>query len=42
MPPPSNQRGENEPPEEITMIAAQGFMTGAFRVCRTANLNKLS
>jgi hypothetical protein len=39
MPPPSNQRAEIEPPEEITMIAAQGFMTGAFRVCRTANLD---
>ncbi|KAJ5475914.1 hypothetical protein N7475_001643 [Penicillium sp. IBT 31633x] len=31
MPPPSNQRGEIEPPDEISWIAAQGFMTGVFR-----------
>ncbi|KAJ5107617.1 hypothetical protein N7456_004292 [Penicillium angulare] len=31
MPPPSNQRADIEPPEEITSIAAQGFMTGVFR-----------
>ncbi|KAJ5902505.1 hypothetical protein N7495_003033 [Penicillium taxi] len=30
MPPPS-QRSDTEPPAEITYIAAQGFMTGAFR-----------
>ncbi|KAJ5570282.1 uncharacterized protein N7459_009712 [Penicillium hispanicum] len=31
MPPPSNQRADIEPPEEITSIAATGFMTGVFR-----------
>ncbi|KAJ5752282.1 hypothetical protein N7520_009199 [Penicillium odoratum] len=31
MPPPSNQRADIEPPEEITSVAAQGFMTGVFR-----------
>ncbi|KAJ5248979.1 hypothetical protein N7468_000430 [Penicillium chermesinum] len=31
MPPPSNQRADIEPPEELTSVAAQGFMTGAFR-----------
>ncbi|KAJ5545419.1 hypothetical protein N7535_006194 [Penicillium sp. DV-2018c] len=31
MPSPSNQRSGVEPPEEITWIAAQGFMTGVFR-----------
>ncbi|KAJ5921499.1 hypothetical protein N7454_006341 [Penicillium verhagenii] len=31
MPPPSNQRADIEPPEEITWVAAQGFMTGVFR-----------
>ncbi|CAI7572637.1 unnamed protein product [Penicillium bialowiezense] len=28
---PTTRRGENEPPEEIPWVAAQGFMTGVFR-----------
>lgn len=32
MPTPHNHRGDVAPPEEITSIAAQGFMTGVFRV----------
>ncbi|KAI2696460.1 uncharacterized protein N7518_009468 [Penicillium psychrosexuale] len=31
MPPPSNHRADVEPPEEITWVAAQGFLTGALR-----------
>ncbi|KAJ5882556.1 uncharacterized protein N7529_001228 [Penicillium soppii] len=31
MPAPPSQRGDVEPPEEITWIAAEGFMTGVFR-----------
>jgi hypothetical protein len=33
MPPPSNQRADIEPPEELTTEAVKGFMTGVFRVC---------
>ncbi|KAJ5326320.1 uncharacterized protein N7506_009422 [Penicillium brevicompactum] len=28
---PTSRKGENEPPEEIPWVAAQGFMTGVFR-----------
>ncbi|KAL2785670.1 hypothetical protein BJX66DRAFT_51771 [Aspergillus keveii] len=31
MPPPSSQRSDVEPPEEITSEAVRGFLTGAFR-----------
>ncbi|KKK22016.1 hypothetical protein P175DRAFT_0503534 [Aspergillus ochraceoroseus IBT 24754] len=31
MPPPSSQRADIEPPEEITTEAVRGFLTGAFR-----------
>ncbi|KAL4999034.1 hypothetical protein BDV10DRAFT_184687 [Aspergillus recurvatus] len=31
MPPPSSQRADVEPPEEITSEAVRGFLTGAFR-----------
>ncbi|KAL2815913.1 hypothetical protein BJX63DRAFT_430509 [Aspergillus granulosus] len=31
MPPPSSQRADVEPPEEITSEAIRGFLTGAFR-----------
>ncbi|KAH8431279.1 uncharacterized protein LDX57_008941 [Aspergillus melleus] len=31
MPPPSSQKGDIEPPEEITSEAVRGFLTGAFR-----------
>ncbi|KAJ5552840.1 hypothetical protein N7513_004537 [Penicillium frequentans] len=31
MPAPSNQRADIDPPEEITSVAVQGFMTGVFR-----------
>ncbi|KAL4801681.1 hypothetical protein BDV18DRAFT_71836 [Aspergillus unguis] len=31
MPPPSSQRAEIEPPDEITHEAVRGFLTGAFR-----------
>lgn len=33
MPPPSDQRHNVDPPEEITSEAVRGFLTGAFRVC---------
>lgn len=32
MPPPSNQKGDIEPPEEVTTEAVKGFLAGAFRV----------
>jgi len=32
MPPPSDQRADIEPPEEITTEAVKGFLAGAFRV----------
>ncbi|KAJ5613108.1 hypothetical protein N7510_006302 [Penicillium lagena] len=31
MPPPPSQRGDIEPPAELTREAAKGFMTGVFR-----------
>ena len=32
MPPPSDQRAEIEPPEQITEEAVRGFLAGALRV----------
>ena len=31
--PPSNQKADFEPPEEITSEAVRGFLAGAFKVC---------
>jgi hypothetical protein len=33
MPPPSNQRAQVEPPEQVTTEAVKGFAVGALRVC---------
>lgn len=33
MPPPSNQKQDIEPPDQITTEAVYGFLAGAFRVC---------
>lgn len=33
MPPPSSQRAQVEPPEQVTTEAVKGFAVGALRVC---------